>query len=969
MKRDDLSLPLDLGRDSGVTLPADSLFANWGFGDGEMLDEHPAYLRACQEAGVDAERVDSRAVLADMIERHLLPALPAPLRTYRLESTAHNPVRAEDDELARRAEFSDFEVTVPLHAIVALLRPVVPAARGSTGSRSPIPIRLPKRDSHSATLDFPDELIIDNFAGGGGTSEGLEQAFGRPVDIAINHDPQALAMHALNHPFTKHLCESVWDVNPIKVTRNQPVGLVWLSPDCKHFSKAKGGTPVAKEIRGLAWVGMRWAALTKPRVIMLENVEEFQDWGPLIIGADGAARPDPAKKGKTFESFVRQLRGLGYDVDWKELRACDNGAPTIRKRLFMVARRDGIPIAFPDATHAEPSNRAVLAGKLLPYRTAAECIDFNLPARSIFGRKKDLAENTQRRVAKGLWRHVLTSPKPFIVGVGGRMGQSPARGVDQPAQTITAKADSCLATPILTPVIVGAGGPAFSGKPVSSDQPFGTLTTENHRAVAQPVLAPFVADQSRPQNAQTAGADEPLRTQCAEVKGGHFTLVSPTLAPIITTNTTGHSGAAVDEPLPTVATGGHHAVTAAALVPLAHGDRRPGEARTADLDAPVSTIHAGGGNHALAAAALAPLRGTSDGHMGGHSLDDPLSTVSAGGTHHALAAAHITKFRTGSSGSGMEEPMPTVTANSFLKRPGGAAPLGMVAAHLVDMGHGEGPAGGKRFSHGVRSVEQPLNTVTASGATSAVAAVHLTHLTHLTHHGDRPGQTPDKPLPTVTGANRGEQAMVSAWIEQANGGFYEGGGRPADAPMSTITAAGSNQQLVAAYAVKYYSSGGQWQGLGEPMHTLPTKGRMGLVQVLQVPADCLAEEHRARARDCAALLHKYLPEQFPDPAELVLVQHDGHWWVLVDITLRMLIARELFRAQSFPDHYIIHEIPDPAILFKDGVQHGDPREVPRIPLTATAQVRMCGNSVSPAQAKALVLANFGHERLIARRAA
>jgi DNA (cytosine-5)-methyltransferase 1 len=311
-------------------------------------------------------------------------------------------------------------------------------------------------------LDFPGELIIDNFAGGGGTSEGLEQAFGRPVDIAINHDPEALAMHALNHPHTTHLCESVWTVNPVKVTRNQPVALVWLSPDCKHFSKAKGGTPVAKQIRGLAWVGMRWAALTKPRVIMLENVEEFQEWGPLIVDADGNARPDPAKKGKTFDSFVRQLRGHGYHVDWRELRACDQGAPTIRKRLFMVARRDGLPITWPEQSHAEPSNRAVLAGKLKPFRTAAECIDFNLPANSIFDRKKDLAENTQRRVAKGLWRHVLTSPKPFIVGVGGRMGQSPARGVDQPAQTITAKADSDASpfVPVLAPVRGGPVAPA-----------------------------------------------------------------------------------------------------------------------------------------------------------------------------------------------------------------------------------------------------------------------------------------------------------------------------------------------------------------------------------------------------------------------------------------------------------------------------------------------------------------------------
>uniref|UniRef100_UPI003D03BDB7 DNA cytosine methyltransferase n=1 Tax=Achromobacter sp. TaxID=134375 RepID=UPI003D03BDB7 len=338
-------------------------------------------------------------------------------------------------------------------------------------------------------LPFPGELIIDNFAGGGGTSTGLEAAFGRPVDIAINHDPEALAMHALNHPYTKHLCESVWDIDPIEVTGNRPVGLVWLSPDCKHFSKAKGGTPVSKHIRGLAWVGMRWVALTKPRVLMLENVEEFQTWGPVIVGADGNLYPDPAKKGKTFESFVRQLRQHGYKVDWRELRACDNGAPTIRKRLFLVARRDGLPIIWPEATHGDPTSREVLAGMLAPYRTAAECIDFGLPATSIFDRPKPLASNTRRRVAKGLWRHVLSSARPFIVtNTSGHTGAA----ADQPLPTVTTGNHHMLGQPVMTPFLVGAGGPAYSGKPTAANQPLGTLTTENHRAVVMPTLAPFL---------------------------------------------------------------------------------------------------------------------------------------------------------------------------------------------------------------------------------------------------------------------------------------------------------------------------------------------------------------------------------------------------------------------------------------------------------------------------------------------
>ncbi|MFG0787959.1 DNA cytosine methyltransferase [Delftia tsuruhatensis] len=670
-----------------------------------------------------------------------------------------------------------------------------------------------KRDNFTMPLAFPGELIIDNFAGGGGTSTGLEAAFGRPVDIAINHDPEALAMHAANHPHTLHLCESVWDVNPIQVTGNQPVALVWLSPDCKHFSKAKGGTPVSKHIRGLAWVGMRWVAMCKPRVLMLENVEEFQTWGPILVGPDGQARPDPARRGKTFKSFVRQLRMHGYQVDWRELRASDHGTPTIRKRLFLVARRDGLPIVWPEQTHAEPTDRRVIAGKLAAHRTAAECIDFGLPAESVFGRKRPLVDNTMRRVAKGLWRHVLTSASPFIVG---------------------------------------AGGPVYSGRPAPTDRPIGTVTTQNHRAVAQPVMAPVMA---------------PMRGASEQHLVGH----------------------AVNAPLSTVAASGtHHALVGANLVTIGYGEREGQQPRVQDIAA-------------------------------------PLGTVVAGGIKSALTMAHITKFNTGSVGSAVDAPLPTVTAGGTPKRPSTGIQMGMVAAHLVDMGHGEGPAGGKRFSHGIRSLEVPLNTVTASGATSALAA---------------------------------------ACLEQANGGFYDGDGRSAADPMSTVTSSGTQQRLITAYLVKYYSEGGQDSACSEPMHTVPTKARMGLVQTCQVPAATLAPEHAERARLCAELLHKHLPEHFPDPAELVLMWHASQWWVLVDITLRMLKPRELFRAQGFPEGYQFERVPDPALLFRGGKQAADPRDVPLIDLSNTAQVRMCGNSVCPKVAEALARANFAHEALI-----
>ncbi|WP_312462333.1 DNA cytosine methyltransferase [Comamonas sp.] len=677
-----------------------------------------------------------------------------------------------------------------------------------------------KRDAFTLPLAFPGELIIDNFAGGGGTSTGLEAAFRRPVDIAINHDPEALAMHAANHPHTKHLCESVWDVKPAEVTGNQPVALVWLSPDCKHFSKAKGGTPVNKRIRGLAWVGMRWVAVCKPRVLMLENVEEFQTWGPLIVGEDGKARPDPARRGKTFQSFVRQLKAHGYQVDWRELRASDHGTPTIRKRLFLVARRDGLPITWPEQTHAEATDRRVLAGKLAEQRSAAECIDFTLPAQSVFDRKRALVDNTMRRVAKGLWRHVLTSATPFIVG------QS----------------------------------------------------------------APFLNEHANGSNQRTMPADEPLRTICAQVKGGHFSVVAPTLAPLRGTTEQHLVGHSVDAPLSTVAASGtHHALVGANLITIGYGERAGQEPRVQDIQT-------------------------------------PLGTVVAGGVKSALAMAHITKFNTGSVGSAMDAPLPTVTAGGTPKRPSTGIQMGMVAAHLVDMGHGEGKDGTKRFSHGIRSLEIPLNTVTASGATSALAA---------------------------------------ACLEQANGGFYDGDGRAADDPMSTITSVGSNQRLITAYLVKYYSEGGQDSACSVPMHTVPTKSRMGLVQVAQVPASTLSHDQAARARQCAELLRKYLPEHFPEPSDLVLMWYAGNWWALVDITLRMLKPRELFRAQGFPRDYRFERVPDPALLFRNGKQvEGNPLDLPLIDLSTTAQVRMCGNSVCPPVAEALVRANFAHEAQI-----
>ncbi|WP_242986552.1 DNA cytosine methyltransferase [Vallitalea guaymasensis] len=259
------------------------------------------------------------------------------------------------------------------------------------------------------------ELIVDNFAGGGGASSGIEMAVNRPVDIAINHNPKAIGMHQTNHPFTKHYCEDVWEINPYEVTKGKSVGLAWFSPDCKHYSKARGGKPKDKKIRGLAWVAIKWAAFVKPRVIILENVEEFRGWGPLIENCKGELVPDPARKGETFNYFIQALEENGYLVEYRELKACDYGAPTSRKRFFLIARADGKKIIWPSPLYGNPKDEKVINGKLKPWKTAAEIIDWSIPGKSIFERKKRLAENTIKRIIRGIKRFIIENPNPFIV--------------------------------------------------------------------------------------------------------------------------------------------------------------------------------------------------------------------------------------------------------------------------------------------------------------------------------------------------------------------------------------------------------------------------------------------------------------------------------------------------------------------------------------------------------------------------
>jgi DNA (cytosine-5)-methyltransferase 1 len=313
-------------------------------------------------------------------------------------------------------------------------------------------------------------LIVDNFAGGGGASTGIEAALGRAVDIAINHDEQAIRMHEVNHPRTRHIRNNLWQIDPREATGGQHVDLAWFSPDCKHFSKAKGGKPREKSIRDLAWVVVLWAEKVRPDVILLENVEEFRTWGPL----DDAGFPIKERAGETFDKWCRQLRKTGYKLQFRELRACDYGAPTIRKRFFMVARCDGKPIVWPEPTHAKPGSPEVVSGKRKAWRTAAEIIDWSIPCPSIFERKKPLAEKTLRRIAHGVMKFVVNNPKPFIVGTAFKNTRaSRAFDIDEPLRTATAQPEYGVVVPHVTKFREGAIGHGI-------DEPLHTVTANSY---------------------------------------------------------------------------------------------------------------------------------------------------------------------------------------------------------------------------------------------------------------------------------------------------------------------------------------------------------------------------------------------------------------------------------------------------------------------------------------------------------
>ena len=502
------------------------------------------------------------------------------------------------------------------------------------------------------------ELVVDNFAGGGGASTGIELATGYSVDIAINHDPEAIKMHKVNHPNTKHYCENVWEVDPVKACKGHPVGLAWFSPDCKHFSKAKGGKPVEKNIRGLAWVVLKWAALVRPRVIMLENVEEFQTWGPCIpirdkdtgrvivsmVGRHDREKneprtrvadpgevvpvdrqifqPDPKRSGQTYKKWRKQLEALGYEIDTKELVAADYGAPTMRKRFFMIARCDGKPIVWPEPTHGPADSEEVKAGLLKPYVGAYTQLDFSLPCPSIFDTAEEikrkygiravrpLAQKTMDRIARGLKKFVLDNPEPFIIQCN-HGGERRQNDIKEPLPTITGKHGYGIVEPKIVPYM----GTNTTNHPGGNcKNPIHTITTGNQQCLISPTLIQYHSETSKDE-VRGQSIEDPIMT----VDGSNrYGLVTSFLHKYYDGGYTG-AGDTVENPLPTVTSWDHNSLCAVNLIQMNnHCDGR-------DVKEPIPTITAGDGHFGEVRAFLIKYYGQGT----GQDVKEPLDTVTS----------------------------------------------------------------------------------------------------------------------------------------------------------------------------------------------------------------------------------------------------------------------------------------------------------------------------------------------------
>ncbi|HSF40361.1 MAG TPA: DNA cytosine methyltransferase [Thermoanaerobaculia bacterium] len=517
-------------------------------------------------------------------------------------------------------------------------------------------------------------LIIDLFAGGGGASTGLEAALGRPIDVAVNHDRVALDVHRANHPDTFHSEADIWEAQPQELVQGRRVHVLWASPDCTHFSVAKGGKPRKQSIRSLAWAVTKWLKATRADICMLENVGEFKGWGPL--GPDN--KPDKKRMGETFRMWVKSLEKLGYRVEHRVLDASRYGAPTRRKRLFLIARRDGLPIVWPEPTHGPG---------LLPFRTAAECIDWTIPCPSIFERAKPLADKTLWRIAQGIRRFVLESPRPFIV----EMNHSNApREVNEPLGVVTTQHNRFN---LVVPVVAGCGGRAGDSAPTGGHEPIGTITAKNDRVVIAPSLVKVNHGDDEKTGRREHSLQEPLGTVTAG--GNGYALVAPSLIQTGYGEREGQAARAlnIEEPLGTVVAGGcKHAVVAA------HLSRQFGKGVGVEPGEPLPTVMPGGsGKTALVSAYLAAhYSERGGGFNGGHQMNLPMGTITTK-DHHAPVAATLVKLRGECSGADVQEPMPTITA--------GGMHVAEVRAFLTVYYGEDGTSG--------QSLLEPLRTVTA----------------------------------------------------------------------------------------------------------------------------------------------------------------------------------------------------------------------------------------------------------------
>ncbi len=512
--------------------------------------------------------------------------------------------------------------------------------------------------NNNAQINIFDEIIIDNFAGGGGASTGIELALGRPVTVAINHDPAAILMHKTNHPYTEHLQDSVWNINPEEICAGRPVGLAWFSPDCKHFSKAKGAALVDKNIRGLAWIVLKWAGTVRPRVIMLENVEEFKTWGPVRKG-----KPIKAKTGQTFEKWKQQLSDLGYKIEYRELVAADYGAPTTRKRFVLIARCDGKPIVWPQRTHAPADSEEVKSGNCKTWVSAAEIIDWSLPCPSIFETSKQIKEkyglkalrplkpNTLRRISRGIDKFVIKNQKPFIipVGYGEKKGQKPrVNDITEPLGTVVSTVKHNVVDPILIPYSVQVNHGGADRIKSLDDKPMNTITAKHGYGVSKAILTPYVLNHKF--NNVPEDVSKPLSAITAV---NSHEIVEPVLAPLTMHNHTNAGGTHIKDPINTITTAGAQMLISPSLIQY-HTEQTSKEKRVYSFDEPIKTIDSTP-RYGIAAAHLTQyFKGD---HY--HGPTEPLHTVTTE-IREGVTLAHLAEFKGMDIGQRVNVPLRTV---------------------------------------------------------------------------------------------------------------------------------------------------------------------------------------------------------------------------------------------------------------------------------------------------------------------